>query len=212
MRKVNLPLNLRLTLTLKNLELSLVLPMLLAAALLAFSLGVASAAVQAPASPEIRTNPVTGDSQDNPENLPIFADDKYYTSFFARSWEIPAEISLGNTFWIEVDLSEQTLMAYRGSQIINSFVVSTGTRSYPTVTGTYKIYSKYNKYNMRGPGYDLSDVPYAMFFHQGYSIHGTYWHDNFGTPMSRGCVNMKTNEAAWLFENAPVGTYVFVHY
>jgi lipoprotein-anchoring transpeptidase ErfK/SrfK len=51
-----------------------------------------------------------------------------------------------------------------------------------------------------------------MFFYKGYSIHGTYWHHNFGTEMSRGCVNMKTDEAAWIYENAPVGTYVFIHY
>jgi lipoprotein-anchoring transpeptidase ErfK/SrfK len=65
---------------------------------------------------------------------------------------------------------------------------------------------------MRGPDYDLPDVPYTMFFYKGYSLHGTYWHHNFGTPMSRGCINMKTEEAAWVYENARVGTYVFIHY
>ena len=80
-----------------------------------------------------------------------------------------------------------------------------------TVTGTYQIYAKYSQYTMRGPDYDLPDVPYTMFFYKGYSIHGTYRHHNFGTPMSSGCVNMKTEEAAWIYENAPVGTYVFIH-
>jgi len=60
--------------------------------------------------------------------------------------------------------------------------------------------------------YYLPDVPYTMYFYDGYGIHGTYWHDNFGTPMSHGCVNMRTSEAAWLFDFADVGTLVNVHY
>jgi len=137
--------------------------------------------------------------------------DKYFADYFAHSWDIPEEVAQGNTFWIEVDLNSQTLSAYRGSQIINTFLISSGTRAFPTVTGTYRIYAKYSQYTMRGPDYDLPDVPYSMFFYKGYSIHGTYWHDDFGMQMSRGCVNMKTEEAAWIYENAPVGTYVFIH-
>lgn len=49
---------------------------------------------------------------------------------------------------------------------------------------------------MTGPGYDLPNVPYTMYFYQGYGLHGTYWHNNFGTPMSHGCVNMPTPERA----------------
>lgn len=64
---------------------------------------------------------------------------------------------------------------------------------------------------MTGPDYYLPDVPYTMYFYKGYGIHGTYWHDNFGTPMSHGCVNMRTSEAAWLFDFASVGTLVNVH-
>jgi lipoprotein-anchoring transpeptidase ErfK/SrfK len=138
--------------------------------------------------------------------------DKYFADYFAHSWDIPEEVAQGNTFWIEVNLNAQTLSAYRGNQIINTFLISSGTDSFKTVTGTYRIYAKYSQYTMRGPDYDLPDVPYTMFFYKGYSIHGTYWHHNFGAQMSRGCVNMKTEDAAWVFENAPVGTYVFIHY
>lgn len=138
--------------------------------------------------------------------------DKYFADYFAHSWDIPEEVAQGNTLWIEVDLTSQTLSVYRGGQIINTFLISSGTDWFKTVTGSYQIYAKYSQYTMRGPDYDLPDVPYTMFFYKGYSIHGTYWHHNFGTPMSRGCINMKTEEAAWVFENAPVGTYVFIHY
>lgn len=139
-------------------------------------------------------------------------EDVFYAGFRNHSWKIPEEVIKTNDFWIEIDLTQQMLYAYRGNQVISGFVVSSGTRSYKTVTGIYKIYAKYPAIDMRGPGYDLADVPYSIFFHKGYAIHGTYWHSNFGRPMSRGCVNMVTEEAAWLYENAPVGTYVIVHY
>ncbi|MBI5619492.1 L,D-transpeptidase, partial [Candidatus Gottesmanbacteria bacterium] len=51
-----------------------------------------------------------------------------------------------------------------------------------------------------GPGYYLPDVPYVMYFYLGYAIHGTYWHNNFGHPMSHGCVNMRIEDAKTLFE------------
>jgi len=140
------------------------------------------------------------------------AEDTYYTDYTYHSWDIPDEITGGSTFWIEIDLTNQVLFAYRGNQLISGFLVSTGTSSHKTVTGTYKIYSKYPSYTMIGPGYHLEDVPYTLFFYKGYAIHGTFWHNNFGRPMSHGCVNMATNEAAWVYDNAPVGTYVFVHY
>ena len=48
--------------------------------------------------------------------------------------------------------------------------------------------------------YELPGVPWTCFFHEaGYAFHGTYWHDNFGTPMSRGCINMRIDDAKWLF-------------
>lgn len=114
--------------------------------------------------------------------------------------------------WIDVDLSNQKVYAYEGEQIIREFLVSTGTYRHPTVTGQYRIYLKLIADDMSGPGYYLPDVPYTMYFYKGYSFHGTYWHDNFGTPMSHGCVNMRTSDAQWLFEWADIGTMVNIHY
>jgi hypothetical protein len=71
---------------------------------------------------------------------------------------------------------------------------------------------KYEYTDMSGPGYYLTNVPYTMYFYDGYGLHGTYWHNNFGTPMSHGCVNLRTEDAQWLFEFASVGTPVNVHY
>lgn len=115
-----------------------------------------------------------------------------------------------NERWIDIDLSEQRLYSYKGGKLIKSFVVSTGTWQHPTVTGQYRIYAMYRYSTMAGPGYYLPDVPYAMYFYKGYSIHGTYWHNNFGVPMSHGCVNMVTADAGWLYERSSIGTLVNV--
>lgn len=117
----------------------------------------------------------------------------------------------GDERWIDVDLSDQRTYAYEGDVLINSFIVSTGTYWYPTVTGQYYIYVKYVSAPMAGPGYYLPDVPYTMYFYQGYALHGTYWHDNFGVPMSHGCVNLRTPDAEWLFYWADIGTLVNIH-
>jgi lipoprotein-anchoring transpeptidase ErfK/SrfK len=114
--------------------------------------------------------------------------------------------------WIDVNLSEQRVYAYEGDVVVNSFLVSTGVAETPTVTGEYQIYVKVRIQDMSGPGYYLPDVPWVMYFYEEYGFHGTYWHNNFGTPMSRGCVNMRIDDAAWLYDWASVGTTVNVHY
>lgn len=123
---------------------------------------------------------------------------------------MPSEVSERDR-WIDVDLTKQVLTAYEGSVAVRSFIVSTGTSQYPTVTGEYKTYVKYESAPMSGPGYYLPGVPYIMYFYRGYGIHGTYWHDNFGTPMSHGCVNMTIDDSRWVYEFAPLGTWVNVH-
>jgi lipoprotein-anchoring transpeptidase ErfK/SrfK len=114
--------------------------------------------------------------------------------------------------WIDVNLSQQMVYAYEGDVIVNSFVVSTGTAQTPTVTGKYKIWIKLKSTTMSGPGYHLTNVPYTMYFYKGYGLHGTYWHNNFGTPMSHGCVNLSISDAEWLYYWALEGTVVNVHY
>lgn len=116
-----------------------------------------------------------------------------------------------NERWIEVDLSHQTAAAYKGKKLMRSFVVSTGTWQHPTVTGQYQIYVKYPSADMAGPGYYLPNVPNVMYFYKDYGLHGTYWHDNFGTPMSHGCVNFSIDDSDWLFNFASVGTTVYIH-
>jgi len=114
--------------------------------------------------------------------------------------------------WIEVNLSEQRVYAWQGDTLMNSFLVSTGTWQTPTVVGTFHIWNKTRIQTMSGPGYSLPNVPYVMYFYEDYGFHGTYWHNNFGTPMSHGCVNLTIPDSEWLYSFANIGTTVKVHY
>lgn len=156
------------------------------------------------ASPPALVEPVTPEivpSQPAPTPLPPTPTPKSHR---------PNEVG-ENEFWIEVDLSQQMVYAYIGEQLQTSFLVSTGKAGTPTVTGSYRVYVKYRSADMYGPGYYLSGVPYVMYFYEGYGLHGTYWHNQFGVPASHGCVNLRTEDAAWLFQNATIGTIVRIH-
>jgi lipoprotein-anchoring transpeptidase ErfK/SrfK len=113
--------------------------------------------------------------------------------------------------WIQVDLSEQRLIAWQGNSPAYAVIISSGKKKTPTLTGVFNIQVKLKKTRMRGPGYDIPNVPYAMFYDGNYGIHGAYWHKSFGTPVSRGCVNVAPNHAKWIFNWASVGTPVIVN-
>ena len=118
--------------------------------------------------------------------------------------------------WIDVDLTTQTLTAYEGDSPVFQRAISSGTWEYPTVTGQFRIWLTYESQTMDGTllGFDyyLEDVPYVMYFYGDYAIHGTFWHNNFGTPTSHGCVNMSREDAGWLYNWAGLGTLVNVHH
>ena len=112
----------------------------------------------------------------------------------------------GGEKWIEVDLSEQKVYVYEGTEQINEFVVSTGLPGTPTVTGEFRMWARTPTQDMSGGSraagnyYYLKDVQWVQYFYRDYGFHGTYWHNNFGNPMSRGCVNMTNDDAKWLFD------------
>ncbi len=119
--------------------------------------------------------------------------------------------------WVDVNLTTQMMIAYEGETPVYSSKVSSGIPDHPTVIGTYRIYAKYLSTRMQGgtPGidyYDIPNVPYTMYFYSGYALHGAYWHNNFGHPMSHGCVNLPVDVSKWMFDWAPIGTMVVTHY
>lgn len=113
---------------------------------------------------------------------------------------------------IVVDLSDQSLTAWQGDTVALYTNISSGTNAAPTVTGYYRIDRKFPTQRMTGPGYDIPDVPSVMYFWQGYAFHGAYWHNNFGVPMSHGCVHLRPGEASWLYGWADVGTEVYINW
>lgn len=138
----------------------------------------------------------------------------------------------GEEKWIDVSLGEQRLRAYEGNKVVSEFPISSGLW-FPTPKGNFAIWYKTRYQSMVGGSkdlgtyYNLPNVPNNMFFFQGFAIHGAYWHNNFGHPMSHGCVNSPLDQIAKLFEwTGPVlasnqnalraspqnpGTRVFVH-
>lgn len=117
--------------------------------------------------------------------------------------------------WIDIDIGSQTITAYQGSTPLKTVLVSTGLAWYPTPIGRYKVYMKIRSQTMSGgygaSAYRLPGVPWVMYFTGAYAIHGTYWHHNFGRPMSHGCVNLTIDDAKWFFDWAEIGTPVVTH-
>jgi lipoprotein-anchoring transpeptidase ErfK/SrfK len=112
---------------------------------------------------------------------------------------------------IEVDLTNQRVYAIEGNTKVMEFVVSTGKWG-RTPTGVFTIAYKVRAQKMEGGSqllgtyYYLPNVQFVQFFgndeipwSRGFSFHGTYWHSNFGTPMSHGCVNMRNEDAEKLY-------------
>ncbi|MEY2641264.1 MAG: hypothetical protein RL150_657 [Candidatus Parcubacteria bacterium] len=119
---------------------------------------------------------------------------------------------------IVVDRSDQKLYAYEHDELVMTQTISTGILATPTPRGTFTIYKKTPSRYMQGPipgistkYYDLPGVPWNLYFtKEGGVIHGAYWHNQFGTPWSNGCVNVPRGPSEELYHWADVGTTVFV--
>ncbi len=142
------------------------------------------------------------------------------TSCFAQSKEpsppSPVAVALADLKqsgrrWIEINLSNQRLIAWEGGMPVYAVIISTGKASTPTPIGVFAIQTRHRSTRMQGADYDVPDVPYTMYYYGGYAIHGAYWHNRFGTPVSHGCINVAVDHARWLFYWAAVGTPVVVH-
>lgn len=111
----------------------------------------------------------------------------------------------GEEKWIEVSLSEQKVRAWEGNKLVMEFLISSGKWA-PTPKGDFRIWYKTRNQSMTGGSkelgtyYNLPNVSHNMFFYQGYALHGAYWHNNFGQPMSHGCVNAPLASAAQIFD------------
>ena len=135
--------------------------------------------------------------------------------------------------WIDISLGQQQLWAYQSGTIVLRAPISSGLTPNDTSRGRFHVRLKYPSQTMRsftgatreviGVGdrapigaamadaNEVPDVPNVLYFSLlAEALHGTYWHDNFGTPMSHGCVNLPTDVAAWMYGWAPLGTEVII--
>lgn len=122
----------------------------------------------------------------------------------AREVDRPDGVPPGRK-WIHVDLTEQVLVAYEGDRAVFATLVSSGKgEEHATPTGLFRISEKHISTTMRGEDpeegvYEVQQVPWTLFYHDDYAIHGAYWHDEFGMTRSHGCTNVSPIDARWLF-------------
>lgn len=114
--------------------------------------------------------------------------------------------------YARVDLSEQRMYAYEEGYLINSFLISSGLPATPTPPGEYHIQRKIYSKLYSGPDYYLPNTLYNLQFRTHYYLHGAYWHNNFGHPMSHGCVNIAYEDAKWVYEWLQEGDLVVIEY
>jgi hypothetical protein len=145
---------------------------------------------------------------------------------------MPKTVKTGD-YWINLNIGQEVLTVFRGTDPVFASYVSIGMKVSPTIQGTFNIQYKYVATRMRGgpPAathyYDLPNVPWTMYYHGSFGIHGAYWHDEFGVPKSSGCTNMTIGDSKYVFNlaspnigtsasgaatNANPGTVVYNHY
>lgn len=127
--------------------------------------------------------------------------------------------------WVAIDLYEQTLVAYENDTPVFATVIATGLPGTDTNEGLFTVWASLERDRMSGfagapNAYDLQSVPWVMYFDDAISLHGTYWHNDFGYRRSRGCVNLSISDAKFIFEwfkdtppnqDGEVINYVYVH-
>ncbi|MCW1929966.1 MAG: L,D-transpeptidase [Candidatus Kerfeldbacteria bacterium] len=125
------------------------------------------------------------------------------------------DLSKGSKY-VVTDLSEQTTTLWEDGYILKQFLISSGAGGRPTPTGETKISYKKALINydgaMFGESYHFANTPWnTMFRSGGYFFHTAYWHNNFGNPMSHGCINMREPDAHFLYDWTEMGTVVITH-
>jgi lipoprotein-anchoring transpeptidase ErfK/SrfK len=114
---------------------------------------------------------------------------------------------------IVVNIAQQTLQCFEDQREVYFCRVSTGALynasgekvdAWATPVGKHPIWRKLVSLHMSGGttggGWDLPGVGWTtLFIGSGIAVHSTFWHNNFGVPMSRGCVNTRPEDAKWIF-------------
>jgi len=136
---------------------------------------------------------------EGPDSIVLPRDNVRIVRRIARPDRIP-----DNVKWIHVDLSEQSLVAYKDERPVFATLVSSGKEGFEPPIGVFRVVSKRLSITMNGPDpddgwYEVEEVPWTQYYWESYALHGTYWHNDFGKPRSHGCTNLAPTDARWLF-------------
>lgn len=168
---------------------------------------------------EVKGEPYNGSTQWYQVAVPPEQSAFVHSSFVKKQADVmPVDKAAYTGRWFDVNLTQQVIVAYLGASAQYMAQTASGTKKNATDTGAYPTFWRLVSQRMQGDNlfsddyYNLDSVPYIQYFHpSGEAIHGAYWHDNFGTPMSHGCVNTSIVAAQWMLQWAPLGTKVVVH-
>jgi hypothetical protein len=127
---------------------------------------------------------------------------------------VPPGAGANTCRFIYVNLSEQTLTVYENCKLVFATLISSGANSW-TFEGRFTILFKVEYSSIMPPEWSTSEyyiqgVPYFMTYSGDFGFHGAYWHDNFGTAASHGCINLSPADAKWLYGWAGLGERVII--
>jgi hypothetical protein len=132
---------------------------------------------------------------------------------------VPADAPVSGR-WIDVNLTQQLLVAYDGRDVNRVVVITTGMAGWETPSGFYQILWRVPNETMESGAigaehfYKLEDVLFTQYFtNQGHAIHYAWWRtpQTIGRPGSHGCLNTLFDDAQYLWDWASIGTPVYVH-
>ena len=146
--------------------------------------------------------------------IPIYDEALFVPPVAIPAWDA-APPAPGGGRAVVISLSQQALWAYEDGVVVRSTYVSTGTEKFRTPAGFFTVNTKVPEQDMAGviggESYNVPKVPDVLYFtNRGHAIHGTYWHENFGAPMSHGCINLPMDVADWMYAWAPLGMAVLI--
>ena len=151
----------------------------------------------------------------NPGFIAIGADEWLAEDQLALvSPQVPADAGENTCRFIYANLAEQTLSVYDNCKLVFATLISSGANSW-TFEGRFAILNKVEYSSITPPAtstseYYIEGVPYFMSYAGNFGFHGAYWHDNFGTAASHGCINLSPTDAKWLYDWSGLGERVII--
>ncbi|MCL2315985.1 MAG: L,D-transpeptidase, partial [Actinomycetia bacterium] len=113
--------------------------------------------------------------------------------------------------WVDVDLTRQMAILFDGTEAVRAFIISSGAPGHETPTGHFRVYARVASQTIAGDGYRYDNVKWCVWFQGNYGFHTAYWHDDFGQPVSHGCLNMREADAKAVYDWVSLGSDIEIH-